>query len=82
MPTSPFARDLTGDAWLELEGIRAARSGLTWKANPYLHRDNMPAASGDSLKEWARKHDAWQRGFERQFEADPSDGVRNKYDIG
>lgn len=49
--------------WAE-EGARAARRGLRWDANPFLRRENMPAATGDSPPQWARKHDAWQRGFD------------------
>jgi hypothetical protein len=49
---------------LEQEGARAAQAGRSWHTNPYLRRENMPQATGQTPREWARKHDAWQRGFE------------------
>ncbi|AKJ31892.1 CrpP-related protein [Caldimonas brevitalea] len=58
---------------LEREGARAARGGHAWQSNPFLKRENMPAVTGESLREWSRKHDAWQRGFEgygRRSDAD------------
>jgi len=54
----------TEDAQLVREGERAAAAGLAWHSNPYLRKENMPAATGETLHEWSRKHDAWQRGFE------------------
>jgi hypothetical protein len=52
------------EATLEQEGARAAQAGRPWQSNPYLRRENMPQATGQTLREWSRKHDAWQRGFE------------------
>jgi hypothetical protein len=49
---------------LEQDGARAAQDGRSWQCNPYLRRENMPQATGETLQEWSRKHDAWQRGFE------------------
>ena len=49
---------------LERAGERAARDHRPWHANPFLQRENMPIATGETLREWSRKHDAWQRGFE------------------
>lgn len=54
----------TEEVVLAQEGDRTARSGGHWSANPYLKRENMPGATGDSLQNWACKHDAWQRGFD------------------
>lgn len=51
-------------AVLEREGASAAQAGRSWQSNPYLQRENMPMATGETLREWSRKHDAWQRGFE------------------
>lgn len=58
---SPF-----GETVLEQEGARAAQAGRSWQSNPYLRRENMPQATGETLREWSCKHDAWQRGFEAQ----------------
>ena len=60
----------TGDAMkaagdepnLDRAGERAARDHRPWHANPFLQRENMPIATGETLREWSRKHDAWQRG--------------------
>jgi hypothetical protein len=51
-------------ARIESDGARAAAAGRDWRANPYLRRENMPAATGESLHDWSDRHDAWQRGFE------------------
>ena len=56
--------DAVDESILEREGATAAARGLSWQSNPYLRRDLMPASTGESLNRWARKHDAWQRGFE------------------
>ena len=58
-------RNLLSDEALEREGEFAAARGRSWQSNPYLRREQMPVATGESLSTWARKHDAWQRGFER-----------------
>lgn len=50
---------------LEREGAHAASRGRGWQSNPYLRREQMPCATGETLTVWAGKHDAWQRGFER-----------------
>jgi hypothetical protein len=52
---------------LERDGERAARAARPWHSNPYLDRENMPGATGETLREWSRKHDAWQRGFEGYY---------------
>lgn len=57
--------DVVDESTLEREGAYAASRGRTWQSNPYLRREQMPVATGESLGTWARKHDAWQRGFER-----------------
>lgn len=49
---------------LERRGAAAAAAGHPWHSNPFLRPENMPAATGETLREWSRKHDAWQRGFE------------------
>lgn len=49
---------------VERDGERAARADRPWHSNPFLQRENMPVATGETLGEWARKHDAWRRGFE------------------
>ena len=45
-------------------GAQAAAAGQPWHSNPYLRQDHAPRVTGESVCEWARKHDAWQRGFE------------------
>jgi len=62
--------DRVEDSVLEREGALAASRGRSWQANPYLRRDLMPVATGESLHLWARKHDAWQRGFEAYLSGD------------
>jgi len=52
------------DSALAACGAQAAASGQPWHSNPYLRQDHTPRATGESVCEWARKHDAWQRGFE------------------
>lgn len=54
------------EAALEREGAGAAHAGQSWQSNPYLRRQNMPLATGETVQLWSRKHDAWQRGFEGQ----------------
>ncbi|HET9646024.1 MAG TPA: CrpP-related protein [Burkholderiaceae bacterium] len=56
--------DIYEESRLEREGALAAAAGLSWQANPYLKRESMPAATGEPFAEWARKHDAWLRGYE------------------
>lgn len=55
---------LDSDGALATCGAQAAAAGQPWHSNPYLRRDHAPRATGESVNEWARKHDAWQRGFE------------------
>jgi hypothetical protein len=62
----------TSERQIERSGAEAAAQGLGWQANPYLRPENMPVATGESLAEWCRKHDAWQRGFEGGSREDPS----------
>ena len=52
------------DIALAAFGAQAAADGRPWHSNPYLRRDHTPPATGETVNEWARKHDAWQRGFE------------------
>lgn len=52
---------------LERDGERAAHADRPWHSNPFLERQNMPVATGETLREWSRKHDAWQRGFEGYY---------------
>jgi len=54
----------SSEAACEREGVYAASRGRNWQSNPYLRREQMPVATGESLVAWVRKHDAWQRGFE------------------
>jgi hypothetical protein len=55
---------------LRHEGALAAEQGRHWFANPYLRRENMPCATGESPQRWAFKHDAWQRGFDGSGDLD------------
>lgn len=63
---------------LEREGARAANQGASWQSNPYLRRENMPEATGESVHDWSRKHDAWQRGFEGHGTG--ADAPRDRFD--
>ena len=55
---------LLEESLIESEGALAAQAGRSWQSNPFLRRENMPAATREPLTDWTRKHDAWQRGFE------------------
>lgn len=63
--------DILRESALEREGAQAAARGQHWRSNPFLLKDNMPQASGESLGAWSRWHDAWQRGFEGYFQQGP-----------
>jgi hypothetical protein len=63
--------DVFGESLLEREGAHAAAQGQSWRANPFLLQQNMPQATGESLGDWSRRHDAWQRGFEGFFQLGP-----------
>jgi hypothetical protein len=63
--------DLFRESALERESAQAAARGQHWRSNPFLLKDNMPQASGESLGDWPRRHDAWQRGFEGHFRQGP-----------
>lgn len=52
---------------LEREGRTAAAAGQDWRTNPFLRRDRMPMTTRESVGEWARKRDAWQRGYEGEI---------------
>ncbi len=70
--------DLFSESKLEREGARAAAQGQSWRTNPWLHAQNMPQATGESLSAWPRRHDAWQRGFEGYFQLGPEFAHRRK----
>jgi hypothetical protein len=70
--------DIFGESALEREGALAAAHGQSWQSNPFLHKHNMPQAAGESLGDWSRRHDAWQRGFEGYFQLDPGFAHRRK----
>lgn len=70
--------DLFSESKLECEGARAASQGQSWRTNPWLHAQNMPQATGESLGDWSRRHDAWQRGFEGYFQLGPEFARRRK----
>ncbi|NML17359.1 CrpP-related protein [Azohydromonas caseinilytica] len=50
--------DILRESALEREGAQAAARGQHWRSNPFLLKDNMPQASGESLGAWSRWHDA------------------------
>lgn len=70
--------DIFDQSRVEREGARAAAHGASWRANPFLLRDNMPHATGESLADWSGRHDAWQRGFEGYFQLGPDFARRRK----
>lgn len=70
--------DIFDHSRVEREGARAAARGASWRANPFLLRDNMPHATGESLADWSGLHDAWQRGFEGYFQLGPDFARRRK----
>jgi hypothetical protein len=70
--------DILDQSRLEREGAQAAARGASWRANPFLLRDNMPHATGESLADWSGRHDAWQRGFEGYFQLGPDFARRRK----
>lgn len=70
--------DVFGQSALERDGAQAASGGASWRSNPFLLRQNMPQATGESLADWSGRHDAWQRGFEGYFQLGPDFCQRRK----
>ncbi|WP_043458448.1 CrpP-related protein [Azohydromonas australica] len=70
--------DVFGQSALERDGAQAASRGASWRSNPFLLRENMPQATGESLADWSGRHDAWQRGFEGYFQLGPDFAQRRK----
>jgi hypothetical protein len=56
-------------AELERQGAKAAARGDGPLSNPFLCGPNMPASTGESLQEWASRHDAWQDGYQLERRA-------------
>lgn len=50
-------------AEIEKLGAASHAKALTELDNPFLALENLPAKTGESLEDWKKKHDAWQRGF-------------------
>lgn len=48
---------------IEKDGAEARALGHNFLQNPYLKSDAMPAATGETIERWQRKHDAWHRGW-------------------
>ena len=53
-------------AELQRQGAKAATRGDAAASNPMLLLQNMPAATGETLHEWAVRYDAWRAGYEHQ----------------
>jgi hypothetical protein len=73
--------DLFRESALERKGAQAAAHGQHWQSNPFLVEGNMPQASGESLGDWSRQHDAWQRGFEGYFRQGPEFARRRRQQL-
>jgi hypothetical protein len=73
--------DIFSESVLEREGARAAAQGQSWRSNPFLQAQNMPQATGESLGDWSRRHDAWQRGFEGYFQLGAEFARRRKEEL-
>ena len=53
-------------AELQRQGAKAATRGDAAASNPLLLLQNMPAATGETMQEWAVRYDAWRAGYEHQ----------------
>ena len=53
-------------AELERQGAKAAARGDHVLANPLVRLVNLPGSTGECPERWARRHEAWQRGYELQ----------------
>lgn len=45
------------------QGAEARAAGKSVFDNPFLRPEQMPAATGDSIEDWQRKHDEWDAGW-------------------
>lgn len=57
-PGKAAVMDVFGQSALERDGAQAASSGASWRSNPFLLRESMPQATGESLADWSGRHDA------------------------
>lgn len=48
---------------IQKRGAEARAHGFTALDNPFLRATALPAATGESVETWLRKHDAWELGF-------------------
>lgn len=62
---------------LQKDGAEARAHGRSFLDNPFLKSSSMPAATGEPIDEWARKHDAWHLGWtmENAMRGDTNVGV-------
>jgi len=49
--------------YLQELGAEARAKGSSFLENPFLKNEHQPAASGESIDTWQRKHDAWHLGW-------------------
>jgi hypothetical protein len=49
-------------------GASARAASSTWR-NPFIRREYMPAATGDTQEVWRRKFEAWETGWRQADEA-------------
>lgn len=48
---------------IQKQGATARAMDKTFFENPYLKRENLPAATGETVQQWQAKHDAWHLGW-------------------
>lgn len=48
---------------IEKLGAQARKNKLSELDNPFLSSANLPVNTEETLEDWKKKHDAWQRGF-------------------
>lgn len=48
---------------IEKLGAQARNNQLSELDNPFLSSANLPVNTEETLEDWKKKHDAWQRGF-------------------
>lgn len=56
-------------AELKRQGAKAAARGDARASNPILETINTPPSTGESLREWDCRRDAWEAGFDSQGRA-------------
>jgi hypothetical protein len=68
--------ELTELEEIQKRGANAYCLGISYFDNPYYMRENMPAATGEPIKEWSKKELAWRAGWEMEAAIKKAKGGR------